>query len=104
MGWESSDVVRFDLGPLLQGRMRIPKLTSRAATILRSLGNEAIQFSTQVKKNEPGIQKQLNTDVKSTTKLIFSIYIFIYFPNIMCFRFSYFKHLQTLTVCLAMFL
>ena len=25
MGWESFDVVRFDLGPLLQGRMRIPK-------------------------------------------------------------------------------
>ena len=28
MGWESSDVVRFDLGPLLQGQMRIPKLKS----------------------------------------------------------------------------
>ena len=26
MGWESSDVVRFDLGPLLQGQMRIAKL------------------------------------------------------------------------------
>ena len=25
MGWESSDVVRFDLGPLLQGQMRIAK-------------------------------------------------------------------------------
>ena len=23
MGWESFDVVRFDLGPLLQGQMRI---------------------------------------------------------------------------------
>ena len=23
MGWESSDVVRFDLGPLLQGQTRI---------------------------------------------------------------------------------
>ena len=28
MGWESSDVVRFDLGPLLQGQMRIAKLKS----------------------------------------------------------------------------
>ena len=28
MGWESSDVVRFDLGPLLESRMRIPKLKS----------------------------------------------------------------------------
>ena len=25
MGCESSDVVRFDLGPLLQGQTRIPK-------------------------------------------------------------------------------
>ena len=25
MGWESFDVVRFDLGPLLQGRPRITK-------------------------------------------------------------------------------
>ena len=28
MGWESSDVVRFDLGPLLQGQMRVAKLKS----------------------------------------------------------------------------
>ena len=28
MGLASSDVVRFDLGPLLQGQMRIPKLKS----------------------------------------------------------------------------
>ena len=26
MGWESSDVVRFDLGPLLQGQTRIENL------------------------------------------------------------------------------
>ena len=26
MGWKSSDVVRFDLGPLLQGQTRIAKL------------------------------------------------------------------------------
>ena len=26
MGWEFSGVVRFDLGPLLQGQMRIAKL------------------------------------------------------------------------------
>ena len=25
MGWESNDVVRFDLGPLLQGQTRIAK-------------------------------------------------------------------------------
>ena len=28
MGWESSDVVRFDLGPLLQDQMRRAKLKS----------------------------------------------------------------------------
>ena len=28
MGLESSDVVRFDLGPLFQGQMRIAKLKS----------------------------------------------------------------------------
>ena len=28
MGWESSDVVRFDLGSLLQGQMRLAKLKS----------------------------------------------------------------------------
>ena len=28
MGWESSGVVGFDFGPLLQGQMRIAKLKS----------------------------------------------------------------------------
>ena len=28
MGWVSSDVVRFDLGPLFQAQLRIPKLKS----------------------------------------------------------------------------
>ena len=28
MGWESSGVVGFDLGSLLQGQMKIPKLKS----------------------------------------------------------------------------
>ena len=28
MGWESFDVIRFDLGPLLQGQMRIAKRKS----------------------------------------------------------------------------
>ena len=28
MGWESSGVGRFDLGPLLQGQMRTAKLTT----------------------------------------------------------------------------
>ena len=38
---ESSDVVRFDLGPLLQGQMRIAKLTSAYNSLIidpRGLG------------------------------------------------------------------
>ena len=34
MGWESVDVVRFDLGPLLQGQTRIPKLKSALTHLL----------------------------------------------------------------------
>ena len=44
---------------------------TRAATILRLLGHETIQFNTRSKKSEPAIRKQLNIDVKSTTKLNF---------------------------------
>ena len=75
MGWESFDVFRFDLGPLLQGQTRIAKLESKAATILRLLGSETIHFNTRGKKSEPGLRKQLNIDVKSTTKLFFSLNI-----------------------------
>ena len=67
-----------------------------------------IQFSTRGKKSELGLRKQLNTDVKSTTKFIFFfkyMNIFIYFINIRRFRFSilYFKYLQTLILCVTMF-
>ena len=34
MGWESSGVVRFDLGPLLQGQMKIVKLKSAYNSLL----------------------------------------------------------------------
>ena len=34
MGWESFDVVRFDLGPLLQGQTRIPKLKSAYKSLI----------------------------------------------------------------------
>ena len=34
MGWESSGVVRFELGPLLQGQMRIPKLKSACNSLI----------------------------------------------------------------------
>ena len=41
MGWESVDVVRFDLGPLLQCQTRIAKLKSACNSLiigLRGLG------------------------------------------------------------------
>ena len=31
MGWESVDVVRFDLGPLLQGQTRVAKAKLKSA-------------------------------------------------------------------------
>ena len=34
MGWKSFDVVRFDLGPLLQGHTRIAKLKSAFTRLL----------------------------------------------------------------------
>ena len=67
-----------------------------------------IQFNTRGKKSEPGLRKQLNIDVKSTTKFYFFfkyINMFIYFTNIRCFRFSilYFKYLQILILCATTF-
>ena len=39
MGWKSSGVVGFDLGPLLQGQMRIAKLkTAYSSLIIRPRG------------------------------------------------------------------
>ena len=38
MGWESFGVVRFDLGPLLQGQTRIAKLKSSLIIGPRGLG------------------------------------------------------------------
>ena len=41
MGWESSGVVRFDLGPLLQGQTSIAKLESAYNSLIigrRGLG------------------------------------------------------------------
>ena len=46
MGWESFDVVRFDLGPLLQGHMRIAKLKS--AYNLLSIGPRGVQCETSL--------------------------------------------------------
>ena len=77
--------------------------------ILRLLGNKTIQYNTRGKKSEPGLRKQLNIDVISTTKFNFFFFkytnIFIYFTNIRCFRFSilYFKYLHALILCVTIF-
>ena len=34
MGCESSDVVRFDLGPLLEGQMRIPQRKNASNSLI----------------------------------------------------------------------
>ena len=34
MGWESFDVVRFDLGPLLQGHTRIAKVKNACNSLI----------------------------------------------------------------------
>ena len=46
MGWESSDVVRFDLGPLVQGQTRIAKLKS--ADNLLIIGPRGLQCETNI--------------------------------------------------------
>ena len=47
MGWESFDVFRFDLGPLLQGQTRIAKLKS-ADNLL--IGPRGLQCETKLQK------------------------------------------------------
>ena len=42
MGWKSFDVVRFDLGPLLQGQTTIAKLKS--AYNLLIIGRTGLQY------------------------------------------------------------
>ena len=45
MGWES-DVVRFDLGPLLQGQTRIPKLISAYNSLI--IGPRGLEWKTNL--------------------------------------------------------
>ena len=46
MGCESSDVVRFDPGPLLQGQTRIGKLKSGYNSLI--IGPRDLQFETNL--------------------------------------------------------
>ena len=45
MAWDSSDAVRFSLGPLLQGQTRIPKLSAYNSLII---GPRGLQFETNL--------------------------------------------------------
>ena len=46
MGCESSDMVRFDLGPLLQGQMRKAKLKSAYNSLI--IGPRGSQYETNL--------------------------------------------------------
>ena len=46
MGWESSDAVRFDLGPLLQDQTRIAKLKSAYNSLI--IGPRGLQCETNL--------------------------------------------------------
>ena len=46
MGWESSDVFRFDLGPLLQGQARIAKLKSSHNSLI--IGPRGLLYETNL--------------------------------------------------------
>ena len=46
MGWESFDVVGFDLGPLLQGQTRIAKLKSAYRLLI--IGPRGLQCETNL--------------------------------------------------------
>ena len=46
MGWESFDVIRFDLGPLLQGQTRITKLKSAYSSLI--IGPRGLQCETDL--------------------------------------------------------
>ena len=46
MGWESSDVVGFDLGPLLEGQTRLAKLKSAYNSLI--IGPRGLQCETNL--------------------------------------------------------
>ena len=53
MGWESVDVVRFDLGPLLQGQTRIAKLKSAYNSLI--IGPRGLEWNQPIENHGLGI-------------------------------------------------
>ena len=61
MGWESSDVVRYNFGPLLQGQMRIATLKSAYNSLIfgpRGLGCETGPVFTNMDQAERKISSR----------------------------------------------
>ena len=52
MGWESIDVVRFDLGPLLQGQTGIAKLKSAYNSLI--IGPRGLEWTLTYRKSFSG--------------------------------------------------
>ena len=52
MGWESVDVVRFDLGPLLLGQTRIPKIKSAYNSLI--IGPRGLEWKPTCRKSWAG--------------------------------------------------
>ena len=52
MGWESSDVVEFDLVRLLEGQTRIAKLKSVYNSLI--IGPRGLQYETNLRKSWTG--------------------------------------------------
>ena len=53
MGWESSDAVRFDLEPLLQGKAITAKLKSAYNSLI--IGPRGLQYETNLGNHVLGI-------------------------------------------------
>ena len=53
MDWESFDVIRFDLGPLLQGQMRIAKLAIAYNLVI--IGPSGLQCNQLIGNHRQGI-------------------------------------------------
>ena len=66
MGWESFGVVRFDLGPLLQGPARTPKLKSAYNALI--IGPRGLQCETNLWAGNLLMWSDLTLDPSFKTK------------------------------------
>ena len=79
MGWESSGVVGFDLGPLLQGQMRIAKLKSAYNSLVigtRGFGALSLRW-TLVLRSLPSVLRYARSSFIFFLFCIGSVFIFV---------------------------